>query len=74
MDKIEFEGAPPFHLFPDKPNRVKGVAKSNPARPNEGSLHKPKDGIHTVDKFGNQVDISQEALDRLAAEEQDSEE
>jgi len=70
MGKRRIEGAPPFH-FPDSPNRrVKRVAKSNPARPDEDSSHKPKGGIHTLDEFGNQIDISQEALDRLAAEEE----
>ena len=48
---------------------MEGVAKSNPARPDEDSSHEPKGGIHTVDEFGNQVDISQDALDRLATEE-----
>jgi len=70
MGEIRIEGAAPFY-FPDNSNRrVKKVAKSNSTRPDEGSSHKPEDGIHTVDEFGNKVDISQEALDRLAAEEE----
>ena len=69
MGEIRIEGAAPFH-FPDNSNRrVKKVAESNSTRPDEDLSHKPENGIHTVDEFGNRLDISQEALDRLAAEE-----
>lgn len=74
MGEIRIEGAPPFH-FPDSPNRrVERVAKSNPARPDEDSSHKPKGGIHTVDEFGNQVDIGQEALGRLTGKNPETKE
>ncbi|MBN2585481.1 hypothetical protein JXA59_02430 [Patescibacteria group bacterium] len=73
MGEIRIEGQGPFH-FPDVPDRkVKKVNKVNPARPDEDILHKPKDGIHKTELSGDQLDISQEAVDFFETENQTEE-